>query len=136
MQGLWNGFHTIGVFLYIGHAKEVVGSTSSYNQVIIGYIPMIGNNNLALAINLQCLGHEQLYIIIIAEHSTDWIRNIICRQYRCGNLIQQWLEQMIVSSFNNNNINILFGQFFDSSNTAKTCTYNNNLGLVTHLNPS
>ena len=133
VQCLRNGLHAVSVLLHILHAEEVVGSTGCYDQVVIRHLAMVGDYHLALAINLLSLCHEQLHILVIAEHCPDWIRNIICGKHRSRYLIQQWLEQMVVCPVNNSNINILLSQLLCCSHTAKTCTDNNNMRSLTHF---
>jgi hypothetical protein len=67
-------------------------------------------NSLLRKIEADCFVHEDINVGMVAHERTDWLRDIGRREYREGDLIKQRLEEMIIFTIHDRDINRQFRQ--------------------------
>ena len=126
MDGLLQRFHAEGVLLHPVHAKEIRRRAGRQHQIVIGDLPMIGQQHLAVLIDALRLGHEEFHIFIVAEKRPDRIGNFIRGENRGRYLIKQRLKQVKVMPVNQCDLDIFPGEQSGQLDAAKPSTHNYN----------
>ena len=130
VQCFLQGFHAIGMFFNAFHAKEIRRRPRGKHQIIIRYFAVVRQNDLSLLIHPFDICHKELDIFIVTEGRANWIGNLIGREHRRRNLVEQRLKQCEVMTVDKCYTDIFLSKQFGKFHSAKPCTDDDNVFLL------
>ena len=80
VQGFLQRLHAVGVLLDFLHAEVVRRRTGSENQVVVGELAVVRQQDLARLVDTLGLGHEELHVLALAEERADRIGDLVRRE--------------------------------------------------------
>ena len=126
VQSFLQRLHAVGMFLDFLHTEVVRRRAGSENQIIIGNLAMVRQQDLASLIDAFSLGHEEFHVPALAEERTDWICDFVrredCRRY----LVQERLEELEVVTVDEQDVDIFLRKELGKLDAAEACTDNDN----------
>ena len=80
VQRLLQGLHREGMLLDALHAEEIRRRARRENQIIVGNLAVIRDDDLALPVETAKLRHEEIDVFVMAEKRADRIGDLIGRK--------------------------------------------------------
>ena len=103
--------------------EVVVTSTGCDDKVVVANGRTTGKDNLLFpSVNSNDIRHDDLSVLLIFENRPDRCRNLGRRQTTRGNLIKEWLKEVVVGPVDESDLNRYFLERAGCGKATKAAT--------------
>ena len=134
VQRFLQRLHREGILLDALHAEEIRRRARRQDEIIVGHLAVVRDDDLALLVQAAQSCHEEIDVLVVAEEGADGVGDLVRRKERSRKLVKQRLEKVKIAAIDDHDVEALvLDQIADDLDSAEACADNHDARFLAHV---